>query len=357
MKTRFALPTMLVVAALAGCSGPPDTTGAQPATEVGFALPVRQTFHAQVAAFGQLAADSRNALSLSLPQAGQVVATQVLAGRRVHRGDVVLTLATDPATRSAWLQAQSAVTVARDELARTERLRTEKLATDTQLDAARKVLLDAKATLAAQSKLGGAEAVTALRAPADGVVTRLDVQRGQRIAAGTPLAEFMPTSGLAAQLGIDPEAAGGVHVGMPVTIRPVYATHGSPPLHGTIAMVGDAVNPQTRRVDAVATLAGQPRLAAGSALSAAIDTSSFTAWAVPRDALQNDAQGDYLFQIVAGKAKRVDVKVLAPDGSPVGVAGALDPHAPVITLGSYEISDGDPVRGAPAAASRGAAAR
>jgi hypothetical protein len=53
----------------------------------------------------------------------------------------------------------------------------------------------------------------------------------------------------------------------------------------------------------------------------------------------------------------VDVKVLAPDGSPVGVAGALDPHAPVITLGSYEISDGDPVRGAPAAASRGAAAR
>ncbi|TAN04643.1 MAG: efflux RND transporter periplasmic adaptor subunit [Rhodanobacteraceae bacterium] len=329
---------------LSACSGNHAANNAQPATDVSAVLPTQQTFHTEVAAFGQLAADSRNALSLSLPQAGQVVATEVLAGRRVKHGEVLLKFEINPTARNAYLQAQNALTVAREGLKRTERLHAQKLATNAQLDAARQTLLDAEAALAAQAKLGGARAVTTLRAPADGVVTALLVQRGQRVTAGTTLVQFAPSSALAAQLGIDPEAAAGVRIGMPVTIHPVYAAQGAPPLHGTIAMVGDAVNPQTHLVDAVATLDRHVALASGTSLSASIATTNFKAWAVPRDALQNDAQGSYLFQIEHGKAKRVDVKVLAPDGSPVGVAGALDPHAPVITLGSYEISDGDPVQ-------------
>jgi RND family efflux transporter MFP subunit len=337
-----------LVLLLAACSsGGQSGKQTQAPVEVSTAMPRLETFHDHVAAFGQLAADSRNALSLTLPQAGQVVVTDAIAGRRVHRGDLLLKLATDPATRSAYLQAQNALTVARDDLQRTQRLRAEKLATNAQHDAARKTLLDAQAALAAQAQLGGAETVTRLRAPADGVVTRLDVQRGQRVAAGAPLIEFTPASALAAQLGVEPEAAAGVRVGMPVTIDRVFSRPGAPPLRGTVAMVGDAVNPQTRLVDVVATLDEHASIATGAALSATIDTSSFKAWSVPRDALQSDANGDYLLQIEHGKAKRVAVKVLAPGGSPIGVEGTLDPHAPVITLGSYEVADGDPVRAAP----------
>lgn len=348
-----------LVVLLAACSSGKPNEETQAPIAVHTAMPVRQTFHATVAAFGQLAADSRNALSLSLPQAGEVTATQALAGQRVKRGDALLELATDPATRSAYLQAQSALKVARDDLARTERLQAEKLATNAQLDAARKALADAQAALDAQAKLGGAQPVETLRAPADGVVTALDVQHGQRVAAGLPLLQFTPTAALAAQLGVDPAAAAGVQTGMPVTLESVYAAQGAPPLHATIAMVGDAVNPQTHLVDVVATLDDKIPLPAGTVLSARIATTPLTAWAVPRDALQNDDQGDFVYQVEQGKAKRVDVKVLAPNGSPVGVEGALDAAAPVITLGSYEISDGDPVRAAvPAAsASQGTAAR
>lgn len=347
--------TMLALAACSGTGG--DADAPQPAVAVDTAMPVRQTFHATVAAFGQLAADSRNALSLSLPQAGEVTATRALAGQRVRRGDVLLELATDPATRSAYLQAQTALQVARSDLARTVGLHAQKLATNAQLDAARKAVTDAQATLDAQSRLGGAQAVASLRAPADGVVTTLDVQRGQRVAAGTPLLQFMPAAALAAQLGIDPGAAGSVHTGMPVTLKPVYAARGVAPLHATVALVGDAVNPQTHLVDVLATLDARTPLPAGTAFSAGIATTPFTAWAVPRDALQNDDAGNFVLQVEDGKAKRVDVKVLASDGSPVGVVGALDAHAPVITLGSYEVADGDAVcvrsptgRGCPAAA-------
>lgn len=350
----------LALLALAACSGSGgNTDDAQPAVEVSTAMPVRRTFHAKVAAYGQLAADSRSALSLSLPQPGEITATEAIAGQRVKRGDALLKLATDPATRNAYLQAQSALKVARDDLARTVRLQAEKLATNVQLDAARKALADAQATLDAQAQLGGAQPVVMLRAPSNGVVTALDVQRGQRVAAGAALLRFTPDAALAAQLGIDPGAAADVHVGMPVTVKPVYAVHGVPPLHATVAMVGDAVNPQSHLIDVVATLDANTSMPAGTALSATIATTPMKAWAVPRDALQSDQRGEFVLQIEHGKARRVDVKVLAPDGSPVGVGGALDAHAPVITLGSYEVSDGDPVRAsAPAtSAPQGTAAR
>jgi RND family efflux transporter MFP subunit len=344
---------------LSACSRSRQGGDAQPPVEVGTAMPVRQTFHAQVAGFGQLAADSRNALSLSLPQAGEVTTTEAIAGQRVKRGAALLEFTTDPATRSAYLQAQSALEVARDDLARSVRLQAEKLATNAQLDAARKAVSDARAALDAQAKLGGGQPVAVLRAPADGVVTALDVQRGQRVAAGTPLLQFTPDAALAAQLGIDPGAASGVRVGMQVALKSVYAPAAAAPLHATVAMVGNAVDPQTHLVDVIATLDAKTPLPAGTALSASIATTPFQAWAVPRDALQSDERGDFVLQVEQGKARRVDVKVLAPDGSPVGVDGALDAHAPVITLGSYEVSDGDPVRAsAPApGATQGTAAR
>lgn len=359
MKASALLLISVVVLALSACSSGGNDAKPQPPVAVETAMPTRQTFYTKVAAFGQLAADSRNALSLSLPQAGQIVATEVVAGQRVKRGEPLLKLETNPTTRSAYLQARSAVKVARDELARTKSLRAGRLATNAQLDTARKALADAQAALAAQAKLGGAQAVVTLKAPADGVVTALAVQRGQRVTAGTVLFQFAPTSALVAQLGADPGAASAIHPGMQVTIDPVYASRGTSPLAGTVVMAGDAVNPQTHLIDIVATLDTPTPLAAGTALSANIATGRFKAWALPRNALQSDAHGTYVFQIEHGKAHRVNVKVLAPDGSPVGVEGALDPDVPVITLGSYEVSDGDAVKAATHAASHahGAAAR
>lgn len=333
----------VLLLSLAGCSGSGPGAPAMPASEVASVMPVRRTFHTHVAAFGQLAADSRGALALSLPQAGEVVATDAIAGRRVQRGTALLQLVTDPGTRSAFLQAQSALQVAQADLARSEQMHAQKLATNAQLDAARKTLADARAVFDAQARLGGAQASVTLAAPADGVVSALDVQRGERVAAGTTLVKFTPTAALAAQLGVDPEAASGIRAGMPVRLRPVYAAHGAQSVPATVAMVGAAVDSQSRLVNLVATLDAPVQLAAGTALAANITTSDFSAWAVPRAALQTDAGGNFIYQIEHGKAHRVDVRVVAPDGTPIGVAGPLDPRAPVITLGSYELADGDAV--------------
>ncbi|HEU0197388.1 MAG TPA: efflux RND transporter periplasmic adaptor subunit [Nevskiaceae bacterium] len=340
---------------LAACSPNPHAPTASTVVVVQAVMPARHTFHTRVAAVGQLAADSRGTLSLSLPQAGRIGAVEVMPEQAVKRGEVLLRLVTSPAARSAYLQARVAVKTANQALARTERLRSAQLATNAQVGSARQALADAQATLAAQARLGGATASTVLKAPSAGVVTSVDVQRGQRVSAGARLVAFSPHTALVARLGVNPAAAGGIHAGMQVSLQPVYAAHGTPPLTATVAMVGDAVNPATHRVDLVATLGKATSWPEGTALTAHITTAHFTAWAVPRDALQDDAQGPYLFQIEHGKAKRVDVTVVDPHGSPIGVAGTIDPDAPVITLGSYEVTNGDAVQTAAAPTARAAA--
>lgn len=337
----FAFICGLILLLSACSSGSQSDKASQTPVAVSSAMPVHRSFNSYVEAYGTLSGDTRRAQTLTLPQAGQIVAAEVTPGRRVRKGQPLLRIATDPNTVSAYQQAVNTMNQARDELTRTQRLHDEKLATNSQLDAARKTLADAQSALAAQAKLGGAKAVTTLEAPADGVVTTLDVQLGERVSAGAKLIEFTPQGALAALLGVEPEQASRIHSDMPVVLDSVY---GKATLHGNVVSVADAVDPQSHLVDVLATVADPAGLAAGSALSGKIAVAQFQAWAVPRDALLNDEKGDYIFQVEDGKARRVDVQVVSPAGDPVGVDGKLDAHAPVVALGAYELSDGDAVK-------------
>ncbi|MEO5559629.1 MAG: efflux RND transporter periplasmic adaptor subunit [Dokdonella sp.] len=339
--------SLLLLCACSKSSG--DADNAPPAkkvaTEVAVAMPVQRAFPTLVEAFGTFAGDSRHTQMLSLPQAGQVVAADVTPGRRVKRGESLLRLATDPATRSTYQQARSALDLARGDLDRNQRLHAEHLATNAQLAAAQKALADAQSALAAQGRLGGAQDVAILSAPADGVVTAVAVALGERVPAGAKLIEFTPQHALSAQLGVAPEDAAKIHPGMPVLITPVYGG-GTRPLQGRVAVVAAAVDPQTHLIDVLADVdAGkESTLAAGTALNAHIEIAQQTAWAVPRDALLGDDQGHYVLQIHQGKAHRVEVEVPSPAGDTIGVTGALDAADPVITQGAYELADGDAVR-------------
>ena len=131
--------------------------------------------------------------------------------------------------------------------------------------------------------------------------------------------------------------------GMPVQLQSVYG----PPqdFSGTLRMIGQSVDPQTHLLPAQVELPANvgTMLVAGAAVTATIHAADFSAWAVPRDAVLNDQQGDYLFQVHDGHAKRVDVTLRSPDGDTVGVQGPIDPQAPIIVLGVYELGDGDAV--------------
>lgn len=351
---------LLLLTLLVGCGhgGAPDEESAankNAQVAVTTATPVQRTFHDIVDAWGSAVGDPHHARAISLAHGGQVVVLKVAAGQTVARGQSLLTINPDPATRSAYQQAQSALTLASGELKRTEQLAAQRLATQSQLATARKALADAQIALEAQRALGGGSAQESVDAPADGVVTALDVGLGERVVANAPLLSFTPAHALVAQLGVQPETGAGLRPGMPVQLHSVYGAAAS--FVGTLRMIGQAVDPQTHLLSAQVELPAEASalLVAGAALEAQIRTADFTAWAVPRAAVLRDDNGNYLFQIEHGHAKRVDVTVRSPEGDTLGVQGPLVAHAPVIVLGVYELNDGDAVQPQNAAASATAA--
>ncbi|MBT2143949.1 MULTISPECIES: efflux RND transporter periplasmic adaptor subunit [unclassified Rhodanobacter] len=346
MNRSLLLPLLclLLAACSHGATDDEEAAAVKGQVAVTTATPVQQAFHDTVEAWGSAAGDPQHARAISLAHGGQVVALSVAAGQSVRRGQPLLTIAPDPAARSAYRQAQSALELARGELQRTEQLATQRLATQSQLATARKALADAQAALDAQRALGGGSARETVSAPADGVVNALGVGLGERFAANAPLLSFTPAHALVAQLGVQPEDGARLHVGMPVQLRSVYGDKAS--FIGSLRMIGQSIDPQTHLLGAQVELPAEAgaALVAGAALDAQIRTADFSAWAVPRAAVLHDEHGDYLFQIEHGHAKRVDVTLRSPEGDPVGVQGPLDAQAKVIVLGAYELADGDAVQ-------------
>ncbi|MCP1373815.1 efflux RND transporter periplasmic adaptor subunit [Dyella lutea] len=348
LRPLLLVSPLLLTALLAACGGGSggDDDGAAPSEKGVVAVqtvkPTRAAFHATVEAWGRAVADPARSRTLSLGHGGQVEALAVAPGQRVKHGQALLTIAPDPAARAAVAQAQSALTLAKNELDRTTQLAAQQLATQSQLAAARKNLADAEATLQAQQALGGGSARETLTAPSDGVVTTLAVARGERFAANAPLLGFAPDHALIAELGVPPVEGRRLHAGQAVVLDDVYGDHTK--LTGKLLVVGRAVDPQSRLLPLRASMPADATLADGTELHARIQVSDISAWSVPRAAVLHDDHGDYLFQMEGDKAHRVDVTLSSPDGDPVGVDGPLDAKAKVIVQGVYELADGDRVQ-------------
>jgi RND family efflux transporter MFP subunit len=313
----------------------------QPSVLVQTAAVRRQALPLSMNVFGEIGPGLPQALSF--PQAGQLVRLAVVAGQSVRHGDLIAVIASDPAAVSSYAQAASAVPFAQRELQRTEQMFGLQLATQSQVDAARKQLADASAALAAQARLGGANASAQLKAPFDGIVVGLPVAQGDRVAAGATVAQVGRSDRLRALLAIEPAQSTQVKAGMPVTITPVQ--DGAAPIEATIDEVQDMVDPKSQMVTAIAKLpAAGRRVVAGTRVQAAIRLGQREAWAVPRQAVLGDEKGSYLFQVASQRAHRVDVARVAETGQVVGVAGPIQPGQPVVVLGNYELADGMQVR-------------
>ena len=343
-STLVALALLGLLAGCGGGSGTPEATDNSNTVTVTTVMPHKQTFHDTIEAIGTAMGDPHRARALSLAYGGQIVDVTVIAGQSVKRGQPLLTISADPATRQAYQQAQAALSLARGDLARTEKLAAQRLATQSQVAAARKSLADAQAALNAQQAIGGGGASHAVTAPSDGVVTALRVGLGERVVSNAPLLDFTPAQALVAQLGVQPEDGARLRAGMPVQLHSVFGTPND--FTGTLRMIGQSIDPQTHLLPAQVELPASAgaRLVAGAAVTAQIDASNYSAWAVPRNAVLHDNQGSYLFQVHEGHAKRVDVTLRSPDGDTVGVHGPIDAQAPIVVLGVYELSDGDAVK-------------
>ena len=301
----------------------------------------QQTLTETVSGYGVVSPDTGSLQSVSLPRAGQILALRVSAGQVVKKGASLLVFGTGSDAALLYQQALTAVRFARSEVARVTQLVSQQLATQSQLAAAKKTQADAAAALQAQQKIGADQAMQTVIAPFDAVVVALLAAQGDRLAAGAPLLQLARAGGQRVLLGVEPEDATRVRPGMAVRVASVFA--GNRAVTGRVAQVFGMVNPQTQFVDVLVTLPGGGLLA-NTRVRADIDVGQSRAWVVPRSAVLRDAQGAYLFQVQAGKAKRIAVVTGLEQHGVVAVHGSGLLQAPVVSLGNYELQDGMAVR-------------
>jgi len=297
--------------------------------------------------FGVLDPDPDEVLSLSLPHAGLINRVWVRLGQRVKSGDKLLEVVTAPDARMQYLQARSAVDYARRDLQHQERLLADQLATRAQVDAARKNLRDAQATLDAFQQRGMDVAAETLRAPRDGIITRLDVSQGQRVQADSAAMLIAAEQRLIARLGVEPEDLGSVRAGAPVTVQSVFVP--GVRVESQVREIHAMIDPGTHLVEVLVPIPEQhvDQLVLGSRVQGRIQLSSDRALVVPRSAVLGRGAESHVFVVTHGKAKRVAVQTGAETADGIAVRGELAAGDQVVVSGNYELSDGMAVREEP----------
>jgi len=295
-------------------------------------------------AYGVLDPDPDQVLSLSLSRAGLINRVWVRLGQRVKRGAKLLEVITSPDARMQYLQAQSAVDYATRELERKQRLLKEQLATKAQVDAARKALRDAGTSLDALHKRGLDRTKETLRAPMDGIITRLDVTQGQRVQADTSAMLIAAEKRLIARLGVEAEDLGSLKPGTPVTLIPVFVPDVK--VQSRIREVHAMINPRTHLVEVLAPIPEQQvdHLVLGSRILAYIHLTLHQALMVPRSAVLSDEQGTFVYTVRQSQAQKIRVRTGLEQGNEIEIIGPLNVGDFVVMLGNYELRDGMFVR-------------
>ena len=328
-----------------------DDSGRKSATVLVQTAPlVKKTMPVQMTTYGTVQPDTGNTIHVVLPRPGQITKLVVGPGQQVRRDQKLFEFATGAATLLTYQQAASAVKFARADLTRNQELLKERLATTSQVAAAEKALSDAEQTLKAQEEVGAGRATQWVVAPGDAVVTEVTGKVGDRLDQGGAVLQLTERGAVQIMLGVEPEQAGKVSPGMPVAITSVFDDAHA--LDGKIDSVHAVIDPQTRLVDAVARLDGKASdgLLPGMRVKGVITVSSVTGWVVPRQSVLSDEGGRYVYQVSDGQAVRVNVQILLDTDDVYVIDGKLDPKLKLVTLGNYELSDGQPIREAGAAA-------
>lgn len=335
----------LCLAAL--CTG---TAAAQPSVLVQLTALKKGSLPRTITAYGKVEPGPAARRTVMAPVAAVVGEVFVRPGQEVAKGAPLVLLGPSPATAAAYAQARSALRAADGLLARTRTLLGQHLATRQQLADAGKSQADARATLAAL-EAEGASAPQTLRAPFRAIANAVSTSPGAIVAPGAALVDLTRPNALVLRVGVMPARAAAIRPGQAVRITPLGRHDAAA---GRVVLRGSVVDPASGLVPVDIALPPGTFLA-GEMAAAEIVTGRARGYVVPHAAILVDRQGDpYVVQAVNRIARKVPVKVLVSDGDGDTnvVTGPLDPAAPLVLAGNYQLKNGMRVRLPPPAGAK-----
>ena len=330
---------------LAGCHHATRASGdadAQPPDQVQAAVVTRHLEPQQIRAQATIAADPGHVSHVASTEAQSVMAVSVRVGDTVTRGQLLVQLAEDPRAQASYQQSVIEMASARSNMLREDALVRGGVEPRVNADLARtRYQIAAAQERAAGAALRQMEANTHLCAPMSGVVVGVSATVGQVTTPGADLVTIANPRFLMARLQIEPQDLAQVRIGQDVVLHAPGST-GS--FQARITRVAATLDPQTQLGEADAELPpSHAFLGIGRFLVADITVGQIPSLVVPAAALVHRDDGDKVYRVAGGKAEAVSVRPQGRYGDLVALIGHLAPGQEVVTTGSYELSDGDPI--------------
>lgn len=358
MRFQTVLASVLAAAALSAC-GKPEPAAAPPRAvkliTVGAPAPEPPREYA-----GEVRAQIESRLGFQV--AGKLTQRAVEPGQRVQRGQLLAQLDArdyELAAQAARAQLQAASTqrdLAAADVRRFEALRAQGFISAAEMDrrqaqlrSAQAALEQARAQLASQ---GNQTAYTQLRADADGVITAVDAEPGQVLAAGQPVLRLAREGARDVVFAVPEDQVQALAVGQPVQAR-LWA--GGQTLPARVREVAASADPATRTFAVKASLdeaAGPAPLGATAyvRLSAAAPAPAAPALQLPASALRQGPDGRssvWLFDAASSTVRSQPVQVAGvggADGNAVLIASGLQAGMQVVGSGVHVLEEGQAVR-------------
>lgn len=301
-----------------------------------------------ITAYGVIEPDADKIQSLSLSHAGLINKVLVKLGQRVQKGDALFNMNTAPAARMQYLQAESALTYTQKSVQRVRTLFKEQLATKSQLSQAEKSLRDAKVKVNTLKKQGLNQSEEVFRAPIDGIVTKINIQQGQRVSADAMAMLLATDDHLMVQLGVEPEDLSSIHPGNMVTLHPVFMENMN--IQSTVSNVHAMVDPTTKLIGVLVFIPNHhtKNLVLGSKMVGQIQVKSIKGLVVPESAILKDKDGAFVYSVTHNIAHKIYIIEGIQEPGLVEIHSVkpnkLKAGDKVVILGNYELKEGMTVR-------------
>ena len=301
--------------------------------------------------------------------AGKIVQRQAEVGQRVKPGQVLAQLdAQDYRLAADAARAQVAAASTNRDLAaadfkRYAALREQNFISgaelerrETSLKAAQAQLEQAQAQLASQSNQAR---YTSLAADVAGVITAVEAEPGQVVAAGAPVVRIAVDGQRDVVFAVPEDKVSAIRPGSDVAVR-VLAVDGA--FKGKVREVAASADPVTRTFPVKVALEGATQPPLGSTAYVAPQSLSIAGTPViklPTSALRQEGKGTAVWVLEKGTmtVRSQPVQVGTADGNEAVIAGGLEPGMLVVSAGVHVLAPGQKVRiygertgGAPAVA-------
>ena len=351
-KHIFVWSTLLVAASLlSACSKPVPAD--EPVRAVKVMTVGADAQHSSAEYSGEVRARVESRLGFRV--GGKIIRRPVELGQRVRAGEVLAQLdpqdykLTADAARAQLAAAATNRDLATADLRRYKDLREQNFISSAELERRETTLKAAQAQFdQAQAQLtgqGNQVAYTALVADVSGVVTAVDAEVGQVVAAGTPVVRIAQDGARDVVFSVPEDRVQAVRVGSAAQVQ-LWASQQTLP--GTVREVAASADPVTRTYSVKLSMDSKAVLPLGATVTvtaAALGHGDEPVIKLPTSALLRDGNTSavWLLDTASMTVKLNPIVIATADGNDVVVSSGLAPGMQVVVAGVHVLQPGQKV--------------